>query len=528
MGRQEDLIEADKRGLLTGQIKTDFDTAVSRGLIQGGPIVPSESESTLGGIEREPVSTGFLQRTGDIVSKRVGAVQEFVERGRLQPTLEKRKESLFAIPGVAIGQAALGAGELIGETVSTVAGKLIPEPIKEFTKQAVSGAFEVLKKDPIFSLGIKAFEKGGKLYADFKKKDPDKALKIESAAGTIGFGVGFGVSKKPAQLIAKEAVDVVSDTARLATVGTLTKSAKAIARETDIKLFSLVNKELPKIATPTVRGIATTEALRKFHKKSVTAIKTIIENAKGKLPIDLPEFSAAIGNTKKLLLSTVDDSLKKAGQAGLTVPTKNIVNNLEKARKSAFVTDLRPATSQLLDATIERIEKRGFYTPSDAQDLITNINAATRKIYNGTSTVDAGQIFVDEIVGRTLRKDLAKIVDSLGGDFKDVKKQLGSIIELEGSIVKAELKAARGKTKSLIDFSDILTTAEAVAGLAFKDPRAILRGVTGRGTKEYLKYVNSTERRIQRLFSEAQKIIEKGKVVPGPKSKTGKLVSQIF
>ena len=40
MSRQDDLIEANKRGLLTGQIKIDFDDAVNRGLITVGGISP--------------------------------------------------------------------------------------------------------------------------------------------------------------------------------------------------------------------------------------------------------------------------------------------------------------------------------------------------------------------------------------------------------------------------------------------------------------------------------------------------------
>lgn len=48
MSRQDDLIEANKRGLLTGQIKVDFDDAVNRGLITVGGISPvTESAQNL-------------------------------------------------------------------------------------------------------------------------------------------------------------------------------------------------------------------------------------------------------------------------------------------------------------------------------------------------------------------------------------------------------------------------------------------------------------------------------------------------
>jgi len=52
MGRKEDLIEANRRGLLTGQLKSDFDAAVTKGLIT----LPSDSFRK----DRTLKGTGFL------------------------------------------------------------------------------------------------------------------------------------------------------------------------------------------------------------------------------------------------------------------------------------------------------------------------------------------------------------------------------------------------------------------------------------------------------------------------------------
>ena len=72
MARQDDLIEANKRGLLTGQIKKDFDDAVNRGLITlqpqaftGNPDVPGGGQGSFAQPQPERSLGETLTGVGD-------------------------------------------------------------------------------------------------------------------------------------------------------------------------------------------------------------------------------------------------------------------------------------------------------------------------------------------------------------------------------------------------------------------------------------------------------------------------------
>lgn len=145
MSRQDDLIEANKRGLLTGQIKQDFDDAVNRGLITlpqqqvnnldvpaggAGPAFPDRPEQpertigeTLTGLGETALTLGTGATGGALgfgLGTLEGAAKELtgqIPRGEGLKIAQERGAALTFEPRTEAGQEIVGA---IGETLGTL------------------------------------------------------------------------------------------------------------------------------------------------------------------------------------------------------------------------------------------------------------------------------------------------------------------------------------------------------------------------------------------------------------------------
>ncbi len=193
MGRKEDLIEANRRGLLTGQIKVDFDEAVRKGLIvlDDQPV----QEPTLG----EQVAGG-LQTAGTIASSiiaepvaglagigaQIGEATGLAEPGAAARTIEGTREAL-TFQGGEESQRQLQA---IGETIAPVTEalsdtqKFLGESTFELTGSPAAAAIaEAAPAAIIEALGFKGLRASTVLKV---KKLPTNAKKaVTEAAPSI-------------------------------------------------------------------------------------------------------------------------------------------------------------------------------------------------------------------------------------------------------------------------------------------------------------------------------------------------------
>ena len=200
--KQELLIEANNRGLLTGNSKTAFDEAVNRGLIliEGGQDV---SNGDISGIPLDTVR--------DDVSRGLEPPEEqkgFIER--VQEDLTSRRAEFTDII-----EGRLEGGQGVAETALQIVGKGIAGPIFDIVGEGLVSAFRALPdaieqplrdsateilESEIGQMGLRRLQEGQESYDAFAEENPRAARNIESVVNTalafapIGQGVGAGAA----------------------------------------------------------------------------------------------------------------------------------------------------------------------------------------------------------------------------------------------------------------------------------------------------------------------------------------------
>lgn len=179
--KTELLIEANRRGLLTGSRKAAFDEAVRRGIIHdpyaGGDAAPAAMAAPQGASATpgvEPQDAGdFMSRAGEIIDRRRQEAQDIFAASDSQTLAETGLQL--------VGKSGVGTAlELAGEAVSSGVQAITPEPVQE----AVGTAVEEIMDTETAQAVMGALSRGIETYQDFAKENPRAARNLE-AAGNV-------------------------------------------------------------------------------------------------------------------------------------------------------------------------------------------------------------------------------------------------------------------------------------------------------------------------------------------------------
>jgi hypothetical protein len=106
---------------------------------------------------------------------------------------------------------------------------------------------------------------------------------------------------------------------------------------------------------------------------------------------------------------------------------------------------------------------------------------------------------LDDIITKTLEQS----------GYQGLKKSYGSLKAIEKDVAHRSGIYARLNKKGLIDFTDIFTSGEIVAGLATMNPALLAKGVTMKAVKEYIKYVNDPNHIVKTMFKDVDDILKR-------------------
>jgi hypothetical protein len=338
-----------------------------------------------------------------------------------------------------------------------------------------------------------------------------------------GYDIARGAQKMPTlKQEAKELGQEVAEGGLMWGGGKLGEMAlnKILASPT---INQLIDKGINKAIRPSVAGKGSFAQAEKYTERARDAIKNIVANRgnieirnefgeeTGKLPQTLNEFSQSIAQLKNNIFKQYDAMARAAGEHGAQVNLKGIVKELEQIASKPSLIDNNPELVNYVNKLKDAYSKRVAYSADDAQFLITELNNKLNAFYKAPSGEYVSKAPVDAMIANKLRQELDNVIEkTTGGGYQELKNQYGALKTIEKDVNHRAIVDARKNIKGLIDFSDILSGAEAIRGIAELSPANIATGAAIKGISAYIKHVNNPNVIVKNMFSGVERLIAKG------------------
>lgn len=467
------------------------------------PVAPTGSSSNTGGYDVEalkakyvnpqPVAqqqalpkTGFIQDVKDSFNERKTNIQGIISEG-----LQGVRQNLPVA-----GQVAGFVGDVAGDAIINTGKVLLPK----FAENVIaSGAKKVFDSHPVQSVAS--------TYGNVKSKFPESTRAVESVLNIASLLPGGAITKAGAV----KTVDT--------TLSTVLPKAKAIFEPSTKALEQKVVTQFEKGVKPLLNARSTPEMVKKYKNNIVSATKVIADNKNnlsfiddigdvtvGKNPQTLQQLSEAVDQTKKSVFSEYNALTKQSGKKGLTVKTDNIADELDFVIADEALQISNPTAVQYAKDLKDRLSYREL-SPEVTENVIKNYNESLKAFYKNPSYDNASKASIDALIVNKLRQQLDEGITNLTGEqYQVLKNKYGALKTIENDVLKATLRDARKNNKGLIDFTDIFSGGNVVAGILSMNPTMIAQGTASRGFKEYYKYLNSPNRAVKKMFNSTEKL----------------------
>jgi hypothetical protein len=456
----------------------------------------------------------FMGNVGHDLSKRAGNAAD-IFTGNV-PADETLYGSVRNAPMRLFQLAGQGAGfvnDVAGETLKAVYKTVVPES----TQKSISSTLGELASNPVIKGGAETLSD---IYTGAKKRFPEGVRTLEAAAniaGAIPAVKGVSAAAGATKAMGKEGANIVKDIASIAS-----KTAEeGIARKVDNAIRYGVEKSI----RPSVVGKGNATQIAAYHDRAVVAVKNIVANkdnlaltdadgniVKGALPKSLNQFSEAVDQTKKGIFRQYDDMAKQAGDSGATVDLLPLSDEIAKLSESKVTKVVSPEVAKYAELKAAAFKDAGSFTTEEAQEAVAQLNKSLEAYYRNPTYETASKAGIDAIVANNLRKSLdAAIENATGEGYQALKKSYGALKSIEKDVAHRAIVDARKNVKGLLDFTDIFTSGELLAGLATFNPSMVLRAGAWKSVKEYFKIMNNPNRVVREMFGDVEKILDSGK-----------------
>lgn len=487
------------------------------------PNVPQETQKSPGMVSR------LLTGAKEVLPKLGG---EIIQRGKSAFSSFSRGTQYDAGKGVIgnaveggltplriAGQAAGAVGDVLGAGAELAYKTAVPEPTKEKIKSHVLDILDT----PSGRAGLQVLKQGGDVYQRFKEANPETAQSLEDILNIATVIPGVKVAKKGAAEVKNIASDTLEVAARLkgGSEGAVNK---------------IIDKGIEKGIRPSVVGKKTAQQVNAFKQDARTAVLAITKNkkalsfandvgesVKGIVPRSLKEFAESVDQTKKTIFKKYDSLAKKAGEAGARVNLAPVAEELKKVGADKVLNDLYPEVVSYAEKRAETLAKRTAYSAEEAQTAIKHLNESLQAFYRNPTFESASKAQIDAMIANNIRSSLDNVITSATGEgYSALKKVYGSLKAIEKDVAHRAIVDARKNVKGLIDFTDIFSAGDIIAGVATMNPAQIAKGGVQKAIATLYKKINDPNRTIKNMFQGAEKYLQRKESSFAPKSMTGK------
>ncbi len=314
-----------------------------------------------------------------------------------------------------------------------------------------------------------------------------------------------------------------------AKVGDLASEGVSKAKEMvnpPINVDKVIDKGIEKGIRPSVSGKKTAAQVEDYKTSGRDAVKTIIQNKPhlnltdlktgetraGSLPENLHQFGEAIEQTKSKVFQEYDALTKQTGEAGVKVNTKPISEELLKVADDKVLKDTNPGVAKYAKQKAAIYNKRGAYTPEEAQQAIKAYNDGLQAFYRNPTYDSFAKVNIDALVANKLRSGLDEAVTGLTGEqYQSLKNKYGSLKAIEKDVNHRAIVDARKNTVGLGEgLANVASAAEALHAISALNPASLASSAAIKGLSTWIKHLNDPNVVVKNMFKKTEKGILKG------------------
>ena len=296
---------------------------------------------------------------------------------------------------------------------------------------------------------------------------------------------------------------------------------KKIANEIDSKFDSAIK--------PSFSGRKTTAMANKYNENKQNAIMSIVDNKDnlklikdgeevvGKLPENVEQLSHSVDQTLSKVFKEYDTLKEQAGDAGVQIDTKNVANKmLEIVNDPKFKAweDYNPGTVNYLMDLTARLEKRGTYTPSEAQAMIEELNAGLKAFYRNPNPSDVTKTAINASLAGELRNSMDDAISGATGEgYQALRNKYSQLKTIQDDINRAVNRMANAPARSLVDsLTSPFAGADILMGLVSGNPAQIVRGSSIQVLRNIYKKISNPDFRIKKMFNNIETLLKEREV----------------
>ena len=230
--------------------------------------------------------------------------------------------------------------------------------------------------------------------------------------------------------------------------------------------------------------------------------------SEGHLPKTPVQFGEAIDQAKDSLFNQWDALAKTTEGAGVKINTKPIVARLlEKARDPVLLRD-DPGAAAYAEELAGRYAKDGALLPSEVQRSIAGWNQKLKAFYRNPVEEGAGRNGINEALVGELRTELDRsIAETAAPGYQSLKNRYGALRAIENDVDRATRRISNREPGGGLfgRASNLVAGEEVIRGAMTGNMKAVATGVGVKGLGELVKYLNSPNRAITKMFETAEK-----------------------
>ena len=213
---------------------------------------------------------------------------------------------------------------------------------------------------------------------------------------------------------------------------------------------------------------------------------------------------------KKTVFNQYDALQKQAGEAGAVIDTKPIADMLEASVNLPDVQLNNPEFATTLLKMSENYRKRGKLTLQDAQDVVEGLNSRLETFFKRPDYNSATHAAAAAAISRAIREQMDTVIEkSATSGYQALRNQYKALKTVEKDLARQVAVEMRKNQKGLLDFTDIFTGSDILQGIVTANPAAVVRGLAGRGFKEWYKSMNDPNLYINKAFELLEKSSKK-------------------
>jgi hypothetical protein len=287
----------------------------------------------------------------------------------------------------------------------------------------------------------------------------------------------------------------------------------AIATNDPGAVDAALTRTYRQVIKPEKPGRLTSPAYNEQNQRITTAVDQIIGNrgalkltneaglpaTPGSMPKTIQQFSQAVDQTKHALFQKYDAAAAVSGEMGARVDLSPAVAELRRIAKEPGVADVHPEWVPELEAFAGRLESKAFYTPSQAQDVIEQLNQDLRTFYRSGNGAKSSKYAPVTTILRDQLDDA--ISGATGPGYQALKHQYGSLRSIEKDVASAVHREASKSPGLFSAFADLAASERAIHGVLSLDPNLLASAAGVRIAKQAVKYINDPNRAIERMFA---------------------------